>query len=345
MKKILDDLLVNLHNASDLHPYIVIILMHEITRLLFPKDPFIESPPEYNHQLNQLEDAIKKSNDILNSFKKIGSYKLDFSNSEKRSDDIRDEVSDVYGKVWRNNDKKMVLDAKKIIEERFTNNSIDLNIIKDKKVLDLGCGSGRFTVALGLLGAKEIIGVDWGDDGLAKGRELATAFGVQAEFLKMDILDLEFEDKSFDFIYCNGVTHHSESMEIATKELIRVLKDDGSSWYYVYGAGGLFWEILLKFNALMKKVNIPKEYAMEVLKTIGMPENRHIFLDHWYVPILKNTTKENFEKMLSNAGFGEYKRVTIARDTDPDQLVIKKDINDIAMWGDGDCNLRYMVKK
>ena len=63
----------------------------------------------------------------------IGSYKLNFNNFDIKHKNIRDAVSDVYGKVWRNNDKKMVLDAKKIIEERFRKDSIDLNNINYDK--------------------------------------------------------------------------------------------------------------------------------------------------------------------------------------------------------------------
>ena len=61
---------------------------------------------------------------ILLHFEKIGSYKLDFSSSKNSYNDIKDQVSDVYGKVWRDNDKAMVIDAKNIIEERFQKNSI-----------------------------------------------------------------------------------------------------------------------------------------------------------------------------------------------------------------------------
>ena len=33
-----------------------------------------------------------------------------------------------------------------------------------KKILDIGCGSGRFTLAFAKLGAKLSVGVDLGDD-------------------------------------------------------------------------------------------------------------------------------------------------------------------------------------
>ena len=52
--------------------------------------------------------------------------------------------------------------------------------IADKVVLDLGCGTGIFAIGAGLLGAREVIGVDL--DGTA----LAIAHGY-AELLSLEI--------------------------------------------------------------------------------------------------------------------------------------------------------------
>ncbi len=145
--------------------------------------------------------------------------------------------------------------------------------------MDLGSGSGRYSCALSLLGAKEVIAVDYGDFGIAKGRTLAQNYGLDnVHFQKESFLDSPFEDESFDFIFCNGTTHHSEDMTKATRELFRVLKKDHCAWCYVYGSGGFFWDVIRSFNDLMQMVNIPKEYAMELLALSGMPNNRHIFL-------------------------------------------------------------------
>ena len=72
----------NMENVAETHPYIVIILMHEVTRLLFPNDPYIHKVKKSMHQLDCLEDSIRACNTILLHFAKIGSYKLDFSSSK-----------------------------------------------------------------------------------------------------------------------------------------------------------------------------------------------------------------------------------------------------------------------
>ena len=308
IQKLLDEVITKLEKVSEEHPYIVIILMHEITRLLWPSDPYI--PKQNNgdkHHIEYFKDALENSIGIIDLIKNNGSYKMKFNNNAP-NDDIKDKVADVYGKVWGKNDEIMVQEAKDIIEERFSKNSIDLSYIKGKRVLDMGCGSGRYTCALAMLGAETVVGVDFGDDGLQKGKALAKHYGLSVDFKKMDILNLEFEDNSFDFIFCNGVTHHSEDMQVATNGLYRILKDGGYAWYFVYGAHGWYYKTHKAFNDLMKRIKIPQDYAQKILNIIGMPENRHIFADFWYVPILKTTTKDEFKKMLRLAGFTDFRR-------------------------------------
>ena len=97
------------------------------------------------------------------------------------------------------------------------------------------------------------------------------------------------------------------------------------------------------FNDLMKRISIPKEYAMHVLDMIGMPKVRHIFIDHWYVPIFTHTTKEHFENLLTRTGFTQFRRCANGPAFNFDTLVVYGSDDDRRMWGDGE--LRYLVKK
>ncbi len=347
MKNKIDRLVLDLKGISLSHPYIVVNLMHEVLRTTYPEDPYIDSNNSIDnlegHQLNKLEFSIDNAIETIACYKNIGSYSIPFKN-EENSLNVKDKTGSVYGLAWGNNNEEfMVSEAKDIIIERFNKNNIDLANIKGKKVLDLGCGSGRYTCALSLLGAKHVTGVDYGDEGLKRGRAMAENLGLSIDFQKQDILDLSFDTDSFDFIFCNGVTHHTEDMSKATSELYRVLKPLGSAWYYVYGSGGYSWYIIKSFNNLMKDINIPKEYTHKVLKMIGMPENRHIFLDHFYVPILTLTSKKNFESMLKKASFSDFRRCIHGRSTDSDYLVENGSDKDKNLWGDAE--LRYFVTK
>lgn len=338
----IDDLLDKLATIKIEHPNIVVILMHEVMRSIYPSDPYIPFNNNESH-LERLTNSVNNAKIVADAFAKIGSYKKSIEPSEL-FEDIKDTTGSVYGTAWSNNDNDIIVkNAKAILDSRFKKNNISNDLIKGKKVLDLGCGSGRYSCALAMFEPNQIVAVDWGNEGLEKGKKLAKHHGLNITFKKENILDLSFEDETFDFIFCNGVTHHTEDMKKATSELYRVLRPSGSAWYYVYGAGGKFWEVITKFNKFMKNGSISKEFSSHTLKEIGMPEQRHVFIDHWYVPILSTTSKDDFEKMLLECGFNNYERLTNGQTTDPDFLSIFGDENDKMMFGDGE--LRYIVKK
>ena len=96
-----------------------------------------------------------------------------------------------------------VLDSKKVINQLFADNKLDLSeIIKNKNVIDIGCGSGRFSIALSQLGAKKVTAVDINPQGIDLGRKLAEELKIDnVDFIKHSVLELPFDDETFDFVF------------------------------------------------------------------------------------------------------------------------------------------------
>lgn len=70
-------------------------------------------------------------------------------------------------------------------------NAYSLGDIEDKKVVDLGCGTGIFAIGSALLGAREVTGVDIDPDAVEIARQQASKMGVDSktEFISRDIQD------------------------------------------------------------------------------------------------------------------------------------------------------------
>lgn len=103
--------------------------------------------------------------------------------------------------------------------------------LSDKKILDVGCGSGTWLRLIEVLGAKDLAGVDLDDARLAKARARLPA----ADLRSASVDALPFEDASFDvvsqFTVFTSILDESVRRDGA-REMARVLKPGGAiAWY------------------------------------------------------------------------------------------------------------------
>lgn len=99
------------------------------------------------------------------------------------------------------------------------------------RILDVGCGTGFFTVLLAKLG-HNVTGVDLTEKMIKKGKRLAWEEGVQPQFLVMDAENLDFEEAAFDVVITRNLTWNLPNPKEAYMEWIRVLKPSGTLLNY-----------------------------------------------------------------------------------------------------------------
>jgi ubiquinone/menaquinone biosynthesis C-methylase UbiE len=99
------------------------------------------------------------------------------------------------------------------------------------RVLDIGCGTGTFAVAIkGWLPAVEVVGLDPDPKALARSRRKADRAGVSIRFDQGFANALPYPDASFDRVFSSLMFHHlPHDAKLATmREARRVLKAGGS---------------------------------------------------------------------------------------------------------------------
>jgi SAM-dependent methyltransferase len=106
--------------------------------------------------------------------------------------------------------------------------------LRGKRVLDAGCGMGRFAEVVSRYGG-EYVGMDYSFAIDAARTNVGHLPGVH--LVQADIFRLPFADESFDLVLSLGVLHHTPDPRRAFAQLPRVLKPGGQLSVTVYDAG------------------------------------------------------------------------------------------------------------
>jgi SAM-dependent methyltransferase len=99
-----------------------------------------------------------------------------------------------------------------------------LSELRGKRILDVGCGSGRF-MDVALKAGAEVIGIDLSYAVDAACKNLKSEPG--AHFIQASVFRLPFRPETFDFIFSFGVLHHTPDCQKAFSLLPPLLKPSG----------------------------------------------------------------------------------------------------------------------
>jgi len=101
--------------------------------------------------------------------------------------------------------------------------------IKEKKVLDIGCGSGRYCIDMAKLGAKSVVGIDLAEKSIEMACKFANDSGLSetCSFISANFIDHKF-DELFNISLAIGVMDYvsdpvsliSKMIDVTTEKLI-----------------------------------------------------------------------------------------------------------------------------
>lgn len=219
---------------------------------------------------------------------------------------VEKETGELFGALWKPFDDESFEFSVGLFRKRFTANGFDLNWFKGKDCLDVGCGGGRYCIAMAREGANSVTGVDIGKAGLEDARERAKDY-PNLKFQEASVLDLPFEDNSFDFVFCSGILMITEDPEKGFSELCRVLKPGGKIYLLLYASGGVRWPAVMDYRQAIETV--PTEVVKKVMIDDDFPANKiRTLMDDLKVPLIDFYTWEYVRQQLERNGVSNLQR-------------------------------------
>ncbi len=154
--------------------------------------------------------------------------------------------------------------------------------LRDKRVLDLGCGFGwhcRYAVENG---ARSVIGVDISQKMLSAAKSKTDSEKIQ--YLCMPIEDIDFAADSFDIVVSSLALHYIKSFEDILSKIDKCLSKGGDfifsvehpvftaygeqDWYYDQQGNRLHWPVDRYFDQGERKANFLGEEVIKYHKTL-----------------------------------------------------------------------------
>jgi 2-polyprenyl-6-hydroxyphenyl methylase/3-demethylubiquinone-9 3-methyltransferase len=162
--------------------------------------------------------------------------------------------------------------------------------------LDVGCGSGLFSIAAYQLGAAKVVGVDINPRSIASSTYNRDRLTPQAplEFVEMSVLDCGRLRAlgAFDLIYAWGSLHHTGAMWAAIENVLDVVRPGGTLVLAIYNrhATSRAWHAIKRIYSRLPRwaqsiVAVPFGgviYLAKLIVTRHNPLEKQRGMDFWY---------------------------------------------------------------
>ena len=143
-----------------------------------------------------------------------------------------------FGKNWEIFVKKYINENRIFSAKNSLTKFLGLSTLKNKTFVDVGCGSGLFSLAAYRLGASNIVSFDVDSDSVKCCKILREKEGNPNNWHinKGSILDDEFVSKldKFDIVYSWGVLHHTGNMWKSLNNISKIVRKDGYLYIAIY---------------------------------------------------------------------------------------------------------------
>ena len=175
---------------------------------------------------------------------------IDEIKSSKINDAVAKKVTSFYTTKPFPNYK--IDDDKISISEKGNNNYLASKFKQfvgyNKNVLEVGCGTGQLSIYFSTGNNNLIVSLDATLESLKVAKNFANKNNISnIEFVNTDIFDDVLTENYFDFVWCNGVLHHTKDPYKAFSIILKSLKKEGYILVGLYNKFGRIRTLIRKY--------------------------------------------------------------------------------------------------
>ena len=118
----------------------------------------------------------------------------------------------------------------------------------NKKILEIGCGTGQLSIFFSIGTNNEIVALDPTLESLKLASKFTNDNNIKnVKFINADIFDDVLTDNYFDFVWTNGVLHHTKNPKKAFEISVKSLRNEGYILVGLYNKIGRFRTKIRKY--------------------------------------------------------------------------------------------------
>jgi SAM-dependent methyltransferase len=152
------------------------------------------------------------------------------------------------------------------------------------RILDAGCGTGQLAIFLSMA-RRKVIGIDFSFNSLLKANRFRDQYNLNSvHFAEMDLFSPGLCEESFDYVFCNGVLHHTADAYGAFQNLCRLVNPGGYIAIGLYNTYGRLFTNLRRWIFRITNDRFTRlDYFMRK-RSIGDEKRRIWFQDQYKNP-------------------------------------------------------------
>ncbi len=221
-----------------------------------------------------------------------------------KKENCNSEIRFGFGENWLEFEGGGVKEKEIVLAQKSLQDWLGLDDLQGKTFLDIGSGSGLFSLAAREMGAEKVYSIDYDEQSVECTKRISMRETMPHSWTwtieRGNVLDRAYMKNfynSYDIVYSWGVLHHTGNMMLALEQAGKCVKENGILFISIYNDQGIESKIWKKVKKVYNQVSERKKRILLVFSSLYLYGYKRTGM------ILKSSESKNLK---TERGMNEY---------------------------------------